>query len=89
MARELALTTQLKNANAKIAELEKSLASEKASKDMYYKNERDAAGIIEQLHQFLDAVPNSVPRESDGENSWSRVKRDPVTRLAAWLAIRH
>lgn len=59
MAKQLAVSTQLKNANAK---------------------------ILEQLHQVLDAAPNSVARESEGENSWGRVKRSPVTRMAAWLA---
>ena len=47
-----------------------------------------AQQMLEQVQQVLDAVPNSIKRESEGENSWDRVKRSPVTRLAAWLAIR-
>ncbi len=88
MARELAVTTQLKNAAVKIVELEKKLASETSTKEAWYKQMNENAAMLEQVHQVLDAMPNSIARESEGENSWDRVKRSPVTRLAAWLAIR-
>jgi len=84
-----ALTSQLSAANAKIVELEKQVATERNAKDTWYKSQQEANEVIEQVHQFLDAVPNSVKRESEGEYSWNRVKLSPVTRLAAWLAIRN
>ena len=88
MAKQLAVSTQLKNALAQIAKLEKDLKSANESKDHYYKASRDADAVIEQIHQVLDAVNGSIPRESVGENSWERVKRSPMTRMAAWLSSR-
>lgn len=88
MARQLAVTTQLKNANARIVELEKKLKEAESVKDKYYKSSREHEATLEQINQLLDAVPNSVPRTSEGENSWDRVTRTPMMRLAAWLAIR-
>lgn len=94
--KQLALSTQLKNANNKVRELEaqivtlqKEIASTKSSSDSWYKQFNEATATIEQIHQVFDAVPNSIPRESEGENSWDRVKRSPVTRIAAWLSIRN
>ena len=71
----------------RIAELEKQLASAKSTSEYLSKNASEATAMIEQIHQVLDAVPQAIARESEGENSWDRVKRTPVTRLAAWLAI--
>jgi hypothetical protein len=88
MAKTPALSTQLKTANLKIAELEKQLMSARQTSEYNAKQSKDASEMLEQVHQVLDAVPGSIARESEGENSWDRVKRSPVTRLAAWLAIR-
>lgn len=86
MARKLAVSTQLKEATKKVDELEKALKQKAEHVAMYQKSAATAEEMIEQMHQVLDAVPNSIPRESEGENSWSKVKRSPVTRMAAWLA---
>jgi predicted nucleic acid-binding Zn-ribbon protein len=88
MAKAPALSTQLKTASARIVELEKQLTAAKSSAEYQSKNANEATAMLEQVHQVLDAVPQPIPRESEGENSWDRVKRSPVTRLAAWLAIR-
>jgi len=95
MAKQLAVSTQLKNAlkniqqlEEKIAVLEKQKIQDQSTKDSLHKQLTEANNTIEQVHQVLDAVPGSIQRESEGENSWDRVKRSPVTRLAAWLAIR-
>lgn len=88
MAKQLAVSTQLKNALAQIDKLEKELKLVTETKDHFYRDERAALEVIEQIHQVLDAVPGSIPRESEGENSWDRVKRSPMTRMAAWLASR-
>ena len=86
MARKLASSTLLKSAVAKIAELEEKLKQQTSYTEMYTRKAKEAEDSIEQLHQVLDAVPNSIPRESGGENSWDRVKRSPITRMAAWMA---
>ena len=86
MARKLAISTQLKEAAKKIEGLEKDLKQQKDYVAMYQKKSADAEALVEQLHQVLDAVPNPIARKSDGEESWSRIERSPVTRMAAWLA---
>lgn len=88
MAKQLAVSTQLKNALARIEKLEKELKQANDYKESFSKLHTEATNVIEQIHQVLDAVPGSIPRESEGENSWDRVKRSPVTRMAAWLSSR-
>lgn len=89
MAKQLAVSTQLKNALLKITELEKKLVDTQRSSTYNADQSTAATSMLEQIHQVLDAVPNSIARESEGENSWDRIKRSPITRLAAWLAIRN
>lgn len=88
MAKALAISTQLKNALAKIVELEKKLKETEDSKQSWYKSATESAATIEQLHLVLDAVPNSIPRQSTHEESWRRTDLSPATRMAAWLASR-
>lgn len=88
MAKQPALSTQLKAANDKIAELEKQLKLSNDTRDSWYKQMNEAKDMIEQVHQVLDAVPNSIPRKDNDAESYHRVERTPVTRLAAWLAVR-
>ena len=89
MAKSPALSTQLKSAQTRIAELEKKLADESSRTQSARILADDRGKEIEQVHQVLDAVPNSIPRKSDSEESWNRVERTSITRLAAWLAIRN
>ena len=84
----MAVQAQLQTAIVKIAELEKKLESETSAKDTWYKMKNEADAMLEQIHQVLDAMPNAIARKSDAEESWNRVERSPVTRLAAWLASR-
>lgn len=85
MAKAPALSTQLKTANAKIAELEKKLAeSEKYKK--WAEESRDAAKReTEDVHTFLDALPGAIERKSQDTYH----ERSPMTRLAAWFAGRN
>jgi predicted nucleic acid-binding Zn-ribbon protein len=82
------VVSQLNAANAKIAELEKKVQSEANTKEYYSKLHAESQAMLEQVHQVLDAMPNAIARKSDAEESWNRVERSPVTRLAAWLASR-
>ena len=68
-----------------IIKLEKEVKSKEDNANTHYKNSKNLEQEIEQIHQFLDAVPNCVERESKGEHSWETIKRAPMTRLAAWL----
>lgn len=86
MAKQLALSTQLKNALMEVEALTKKVAEIESHRELYRKKSADAEAVIEQMHQMLDAVPNSVARKGDAEESWRAVERSPVTRLAAWLA---
>jgi septal ring factor EnvC (AmiA/AmiB activator) len=94
MAKILSVTAQLKQLKDQLAkadssnvDLEKQLQSSRAANDYTRNLCNEHAATIEQIHQVLDALPNSIARESEGENSWDRVKRSPATRLAAWLVV--
>jgi len=96
MAKQPALITRYKAATKRILELESKVAEldtkvkQLTDSNAYNsKQASEANAMLEQVQQVLDAVPNSISRESEGENSWDRVKRSPLTRLAAWLAIRN
>lgn len=79
-----AVTTQLKTANARIAELEKELSSAKSNKDYYERDARKANEELNGLHALLDAMPGALPKEKkEGYGSHSA-----MTRLASWLASR-
>ncbi len=82
------LLTQIDILKADIEKLKKNNESDKKTSTMWYEEKCKLEKEIEQIHQFLDAAPKSVARESEGENSYSTVKRTAMTRLAAWLASR-
>ena len=70
-----------------IHKLEKDFKSLESTKDYYYKKHEVLEKEIDQLHEFLDAVPNSIPRKQDRESCYS-IERNVMTRLIAWLSIR-
>lgn len=82
------LKGQLEAANAEIVDLQKKVKSMETTKEMYYKQCGELKAEIEQVHQFLDAVPNSVARTSNEEQEYARTTRSIVTRLGAWLTQR-
>lgn len=82
------LATEIVALKAKIAELEKKVESDKATKASYLEDKKKAEAEIEQVHQMLDCFPHPIARKSEGENSWDVVTRPAMTRLAAWLASR-
>ncbi len=88
MARQLAVSTQLKNALAKIEELEKKLKSVTDDKDRWYKMQTEKNEEIEQVHALLDALPGAAGRQSQAEEPWQRKTLSLMTRLAAYLASR-
>lgn len=90
-----AVATQLKTANARIKELEtqvekltKEAASNKSTSDTWYRQHNEKEAELEQLHSLLDALPNCLPRKSQGEESWRTKEHVAMTRLASWLAVR-
>lgn len=99
--RKPALSTQLKAAKQEIEDikntvadrdnsildLEKKLKTANEAKDSWYKNTNDLKAEIEQIHQILDAVPNSVLRKDEGAECYAP-ERTIGTRLAAWMASR-
>lgn len=85
MARKLAASTLLKQAQTEIATLDKELRATKSNLN-YAQDARAAAeSEVEQIHAFFDAVPGSIPREPEG--SYGK-KNNAMTRLAAWLAVK-
>jgi septal ring factor EnvC (AmiA/AmiB activator) len=82
VAKKPALSTQLKNAQAQIAELEKSLTSSKSSVDYHRRQTEEAQSELNQVHAFFDALPDSLPRR----HTETHQPHSAMTRLAAWLA---
>jgi len=70
--------SELESENAK---LKKKLATSKLNEDRYYRYWQCSKGELDQLHDVLDALPNSIPKR--GEDSCQ--DRSVLTRLAAWL----
>jgi len=72
-----------------LTELNEKLAKEKASelsmKEHYSKKSSDLEKEIEQMHNLLDVMEGSGPREIEGSYGSMR-QMAPMTRLAAWLA---
>ena len=90
-----AITTQLKNANARVVELEKELeaakkdaTNQKASSDSWCRQHNETKAELEQLHSLLDALPGCLPRKVQAEESWRSTEHAAMTRLASWLAVR-
>ena len=86
MAKEKALSTQLKEANIKITELEGKLKSEQQS-CKYASEARDKHNReLEAVHSALDCIPNSPPRTVKPENSYGTIEVTVSARLFAWIA---
>lgn len=67
-----------------VEELEKKLKSAEDSKKYYDNRATEAEAQINQIHDLLDAIPNTIPKR-DTEHYHDR---KVITRLAAWLATR-
>ena len=72
--------TLLKEANLKIIDLEKKLADQTRYKEHAETLKCEYRMQLEDIHEFLDAVNGSVPR-----NSEEGLKKTALTRLTAWL----
>lgn len=88
----LQMKNELEIRDSQIAELQeeneklkRDVSNEKQSKDSFYALQKKYSDEIEQVHQFLDALPNPIPRKSESENTWSAIELNVMTRLAAWL----
>ncbi|HDR9199636.1 TPA: hypothetical protein QDB48_000922 [Burkholderia vietnamiensis] len=80
--RKPAVSTLLKNAQARIAELEKQLESEKNQAKWAREGRESAQSEVNQIHAFLDALPGAIAKK----NQETYVEHSAMTRLAAWLA---
>jgi len=82
--RKPAISTQLKAAQTRIAELEKKLESAESTRKYISDRENKANEELNQLHAFIDALPGSIKRK----NEETYVEHGAMTRLAAWLATK-
>jgi chromosome segregation ATPase len=88
MAKQLAVSTQLKNAQARVAELEKKLDTESKTKDSYYKRWQECSDELEQVHAVLDAIEKAPARKFTPKDGYSEMERKTPARLAAYFAVR-
>ena len=81
-SRQKAASTLLKEAQARIAELEKKLADKESS--LKYANDGKAAAQaeLESVHDILDALPQAPTKKVEDEYR----TRAAATRLAAYFA---
>lgn len=70
---------------AESAKLAKDLASEKSSKELWYKSAQEKEAEINAVHDLLDVLPNTIARRKDGDYS---PEHKLMTRLASFLANR-
>lgn len=89
------LQTQLKNAKAelaaaqqKIAQLQKELDSNKGTITYNHGRAERAEGELQQIHAFLDAVPNPPARKTDPTVTDYARDVTALTRLTVFLATR-
>lgn len=82
MAKQKALSTQLKEANAKIEALEKKLVSEENSKKYVQERANKAELEIDSVHAALDAM--MIPRTV--KSGYSETTMTIASRLFAWQA---
>lgn len=89
--------TQLKDAKAelaaaqqKIAALQKEAESDKRMKEHYSSEATGAKAELEQIHAFLDAVPNPPARKTDPvvTGAYGAENVGALTRLTVFLATR-
>jgi len=65
----------------RIAALEKEVQKEKQYKESYLEQKEESDFKVQQIHQILDYLPNSVPIRGEGDYQ----DRSIVVRFAAWL----
>lgn len=79
------LKREIVRLEAENAKLAKDLASEKSTKDMWYKSGQEKEAEINAVHDLLDVLPNTIARRKDGDYS---PEHKLMTRLASFLANR-
>jgi hypothetical protein len=77
-------------AMTKIAELEKLAKDAKSNSNYWSEKHTELSREVEQLHQLIDLLPNSPPRESEPpeDEKWKTVTYSVQSRLTAWIATR-
>ena len=84
MAKQPALSLQLKDAQARIVELEQKLAKEIGEKETWYMQWQRKDDEINQLQAMLDAFPDCPPRRAES----AYFDLGPAARIAGWLATK-
>lgn len=94
-AKKPSITKQLKDARVELAaqaqqveRLTKDLKSASDAKDAFYRARTELQTEIDQVHSLIDALPGSIPRQSEPGEYGGRTTHALMTRLAAWLAVK-
>lgn len=69
-------------ANQEIEKLKKDLEHQKTYRDMYEKIASGKSSEIEEIHDFLDGLPNVMPKTKSNGYGENKV----LTRLLSWIA---
>lgn len=84
MAKQPALSIQLKTAQARISELEQKLAKETKDKENWYAQWQKREGEVDQLQAMLDTFPECPPRRAEG----AYIALGPAARIVGWLSTK-
>lgn len=83
------LHAELDDKDETIKEIEKKLDIETKSKDSFYNSRHALQKELNEIHSFLDGLPNPVPKTYVVKSSWGseqESERSILTRLTAWVA---
>lgn len=86
MAKEKALSTQLKEARAEIEKLKDELKGEKSFHESTRNKKETAEKEIESIHAALDCIPFSPPRKVKPEDYYNSINISASSRLFAWIS---
>jgi hypothetical protein len=95
-AKKASLATQIRNERAeafavkqKLEKTEKELESSKQSNKYNSDRAQKAEAELEQVHMFLDAVPNPPARKSENAGGYGHTEHSLMTRMSVYLTTRN
>jgi hypothetical protein len=86
-----ALSTQLKAAQAQIAELTKKVEHAESYQKSAENKQKEYLDELNGVHTLLDAMPNPPPRNAEQTTAWGSTHTQPVSaavRISVLLATR-
>lgn len=71
-----------------LAEQEKKTKTADNGKDTWHRSTMEAREELNQIHNFIDCLPDAAPRKVDNEDGYGKRDNCALARLAGWLGRR-